>query len=335
MTDLPGSDEQSKTGLRAGIWSRYWEAGAPHSCSGSFGQHYEGAIGKWWQQVFEALSTVERVLDLATGSGAVLQLALKHCRSQTVRLEGIDVGQVAPLWSLSLAPEQAARVHIQAGIGAERLPFDDQSFDLVTSQFGIEYTDLERSTAELRRVLRSGGSLRCILHHANSRSVHLARIEVEHARWLLAPNGLLQVAEQLCGPFSRAATAQGRSDLVNDQGANALRQRFNDQQDERRRLAATSECPDVLHEASDAVNGAFRTATEQSALAGQELARAYEKKLRDSEFRLTDLIDHALSPHSLQARQLRLGALGLAARVGELRDGKHLMGWWLKADLTP
>ena len=287
--------ELNKIGQRADVWSRYWATGAQHSCAGSFGKQYEGAIGRWWQQVFEALRPDGRVLDLATGSGAVLQLALKHCTSQAVRLDGVDVGQVAPTWKEALTADQRTRVQIHAGVSAESLPFSDHAFNLVTSQFGIEYTDLDRSLAEVRRVLRAGGSLRCVLHHANSQSVHLARAEVDHIRWLLAPNGLLETAAQLCEPFSRSITPKGRAELAQSQSANALRQRFNVLQDERTRLASASPCPDVLHEASDAVNKALHAATAQGVLPAQAVAQGFAQSLRDSAFRLSDLIEHAIS----------------------------------------
>lgn len=329
---MPSEKDHQKIEQRADIWSRYWSSGARHSCLGSFGQHYEGAIGRWWQTVFEGLQPGQRVLDVATGSGALLQLALKHIPSQTVHLHGVDVGQVAPAWARELAPEQRARVQIHSGVSAESLPFADQSFGLITSQFGLEYTGLDRSLTEIRRVLVSGGALRCILHHANSQSVMLARTEVTHTQWLLAPGGLLDVTEQLCGPFSQAATPQGRVELAGNQKANVLRQAFNALQDERLQLISTSDCPDVLHEASDAVNNALQSASRQGVVAASALVQQFAQKLRDSEFRLADLIDHALSEQSLDDLLHQLKALGFTATSGELMDATLTMGWWLKAD---
>jgi len=333
MLDSPGATQHNKIGQRADIWSRYWATGAQHSCAGSFGQQYEGAIGAWWQQVFEGLGAHERVLDLATGNGAVLQLALKHCRSRTVRLDGVDAGQVAAAWTSALTADEQDHVRIHGGVSTESLPFGDQAFDLATSQFGIEYTDLDRTVAEVRRVLRAGGSLRCVLHHADSQSARLARAEVDHIRWLLEPGGLLEAAMQLCEPFSRAVTPEGRAALAKSQAANALRERFNALQDERAQRALIGICPDVLHEASDAVTAAFRTATEHGALPAQALAQGFGQKLRDSEFRLCDLIDHALSLQSLGLLRQKLDALGFATTAGELSDAERLMGWWLRADL--
>lgn len=320
--------------LRAQIWTRYWATGARHSCAGSFGDAYGGAIGAWWQQVFSELRADERVLDLATGSGAVLQLGLRHCPSQQVNWQGIDAGQVEPAWMRTLPEAQALRVQIHPGVSAESLPFPATSFDLVTSQFGVEYSDLSQSIAEVRRVLRPRGRLRCILHHADSQSLVLARVELEHIQWLLAPDGLLSVVEQLCLPFSRSTTAQGREALGRDARANQLRQTFNDLQDQRLQLAAASTCPDVLHDASTAINQALALAVEQGAPAGEQALLRFTGLLRDSAFRLSDLIAHSISPSDLLGLKARLVALGFEVRAAEVIDETRLMGWGLQADLV-
>lgn len=319
---------------RAQVWSRYWATGALHSCASSFGDAYGGAIGGWWQQIFGDLLADERVLDIATGSGALLQLGLRHCPSASVRWDGIDVGQVAPEWLRTLPEAQAQRVRVHPGIRAEALPFADSSFDLVTSQYGIEYSELHQSLAEVHRVLRPRGRLRCVLHHAQARSVVLARAELDHIRWLLAPDGLLQVLQQLCRPFAQSTTAAGREALVGDSGARALRRSFNTLQDQRLLLASGSACPDVLHEASAAIKRVLALAVEQGAPVAEQSALAFMEQLRDSAFRLGDLIEHALAPADIDGLRAGLRNLGFEVRAAELIDGAHLMGWSLQADLA-
>jgi ubiquinone/menaquinone biosynthesis methyltransferase len=46
---------------------------------------------------------------------------------------------------------------------AEALPFDDESFDLVTIAFGLRnVTDIPKAVSEARRVLRPGGRFACL-----------------------------------------------------------------------------------------------------------------------------------------------------------------------------
>ncbi len=331
MTPPTYPDNSTQLTQRAQVWSRYWAQGAGHSCAGSFGERYDGAIGAWWQQVFGALPHDAAVLDLATGSGAVLRLGLDHAPA-TVRLDGVDLAQVAPPWLAALPARDTARVRVHPGVCTERLPFADARFSVVTSQFGIEYTELERSLAEVRRVLRPDGALRFVLHHARSRTLQLARVELEHIAWLFAPDGLLQTVAHLAEPFSRAATLAGRAHLARDARANALRDRFNGLQDQRAQLAADSICPDVLNEASEAASQVLMTAAEVGVAAGQSVAQAFTLQLRDSRLRLEELIRYALDEAALQAVREQLAAGAMTVEAGELRGGEHLFGWWLIAD---
>jgi ubiquinone/menaquinone biosynthesis C-methylase UbiE len=332
MNDRSDPQNQDQLTQRADIWSRYWKHGARHSCAGSFGSGYEGAIGAWWKLVFASLGANKRVLDLATGSGAVVRMGVEHCKHASVRFDGVDLGQTLPVWTLPGPPESGERVRFHGGVRIEALPFGAGSFDLITSQFGIEYADLAQAAAEVRRVLRPGGSVRFVMHHASSVPVDLAAAELELIAWLLAPAGLLQTAQQLTEPFARATTAQGRASLAADKSANLLRAQFNSLQDESRRLATGSRCPDVLQEASDAIAQAMRLAQTEGAEPATVAMQAYALQLQDASFRLTELRRHALSAASLAAFGAHFGQDAFSVSTGELRDETRLMGWWFKAD---
>jgi len=97
-----------------------------------------------------------RVLDLATGTG---DLALAFTRAVT------GAGEVwASDFSIAMLERARARVW-KAGIvlhaaDAQRLPYRDESFDVVSIAFGIRNVD-DPLTAlrEMKRVLRPGGSV--------------------------------------------------------------------------------------------------------------------------------------------------------------------------------
>ena len=97
----------------------------------------------------------ERVLDAATGTGAVAILAAAR---------GADVvGQdIAPVL-IETARERAAQegVSVQFEVGdAEAMTYDDASFDVVTSTCGVMFApDHEAIAGELARVTKPGGRL--------------------------------------------------------------------------------------------------------------------------------------------------------------------------------
>lgn len=97
----------------------------------------------------------ERILDVATGTGWTSRLAARRGASVT----GTDIA--GGLIESARANAAAAGLSIAYQIGdAEALPFDDQSFDAVTSTFGVMFVSRPEDAArELARVVRRGGRL--------------------------------------------------------------------------------------------------------------------------------------------------------------------------------
>ena len=95
----------------------------------------------------------DEVLDVATGTGAVAQELL---RQKGCAVVGVDQ-----------SPEMlaVAREHVPATVklveaSAERLPFEDASFDALTVTYLLRYVDDPGATlAELARVVRPGGTV--------------------------------------------------------------------------------------------------------------------------------------------------------------------------------
>lgn len=108
----------------------------------------------------EAIKTARRktasdtnalVLDVACGTGDMAVELLKRGCSVT----GIDLSEEM----LAIARRKTAEANFQLA-NAEALPFDDASFDAVTSAFGIRnFVHLDKGLAEMARVLKSGGRM--------------------------------------------------------------------------------------------------------------------------------------------------------------------------------
>src|SRR3546814_16929036 len=96
---------------------------------------------------------------------------------------------LVPYTTLFLSAPCRQALHFHSGVSAEALPFDDNSFDLVTSQYGIEYCDDVRTTPEVARVPAPDGRVALLLHHADSRLAQVAREELRLADWLRRPAG--------------------------------------------------------------------------------------------------------------------------------------------------
>jgi SAM-dependent methyltransferase len=101
------------------------------------------------------LSGDERVLDVACGSG---NTTIPAARSGA-RVTGLDITPELLEAGRRKASEAGVEIDWVEG-DAQQLPFEDGSFDVVTSLLGVMFApDHKRAAAELARVLRPGGRL--------------------------------------------------------------------------------------------------------------------------------------------------------------------------------
>jgi SAM-dependent methyltransferase len=97
----------------------------------------------------------ERVLDVATGTG----WTARRVAARGAAVTGIDLG--ADLIEAARAAAAETRLSIDFRVGdAEKLPFEDRSFDAVVSTCGVMFVrNPEAAAAELARVCKKGGRI--------------------------------------------------------------------------------------------------------------------------------------------------------------------------------
>lgn len=98
-----------------------------------------------------------RVLDLASGVGEPA-IPIAHAVGPTGHVTGTDVGPGMIAFATELAKNQGL-TNIDFRVAeVEALPFPDNSFDLVSSRFGVMFfVDLVKAFRECLRVLKPGG----------------------------------------------------------------------------------------------------------------------------------------------------------------------------------
>jgi ubiquinone/menaquinone biosynthesis C-methylase UbiE len=136
-------------------WSETYDQSIVDLMLNKFGVHYRDAILGVARKA--APKPGEEVLDIATGTGTVA-MALAEEANAECRITGIDITQ-------SMLDSARSNVNA-AGIGevfefrqasAEKLPFADASYDVVTSSLALHHTNVPAVLRECRRVLRPGG----------------------------------------------------------------------------------------------------------------------------------------------------------------------------------
>lgn len=104
-----------------------------------------------------------RTLEVAVGTG----LNLPHY-PDGVEIVGVDLSPEMLALAADRARELARPVDLKEG-DAQELPFPDETFDTVVCTFSLcNIPDVERSVAEMKRVLKRGGHLILVDHIGSS-----------------------------------------------------------------------------------------------------------------------------------------------------------------------
>lgn len=176
-------------------WNMFWEQNARGGASGCLPhswQAIEQAQKKIWQGFAALIATNAKLLDLATGDGRVL--AWIGADGADLECHGVDL---AP--NLPPAPP---RVTLRGGVAMEELPFEDVSFDAVTSQFGFEYGDTARVATEIARVLKPGGRVGLMMHRGDGPIVAHNRTRRAQLEWALEEKAIVTKTRQSIGAGS-------------------------------------------------------------------------------------------------------------------------------------
>jgi demethylmenaquinone methyltransferase/2-methoxy-6-polyprenyl-1,4-benzoquinol methylase len=118
-----------------------------------------GTDTKWRKKVLKLVSEVQpkTILDIATGTGDLALLFAKNLKAD--KIVGLDISE----GMLSVAKKKVADTELANKVSfikgdSEALPFEDNSFDVITVSFGIRnFETLEKGLEEIKRVLAPGG----------------------------------------------------------------------------------------------------------------------------------------------------------------------------------
>jgi ubiquinone/menaquinone biosynthesis C-methylase UbiE len=155
----------SDTTQVAESWDTYWH-GTGHVGSYSIGGVNHPAIRAFWDEFFQAVKqdySAPKIIDIASGNGAVLECAMATFADQQTDFTCLDISDAA----IANIRDRFPHVH---GIvtDARSIPFDSGSFEIATSQFGVEYAGPE-AINEVARLIAPNGRLAFLLHsHAGS-----------------------------------------------------------------------------------------------------------------------------------------------------------------------
>lgn len=190
-------------------WTRYWQADRLQSCIPAVSTS-EQEIVEHWARFGRSLPAQSRLIDLATGNGAVPAALVKA--GINLVITAVDRADIDPPRYLA----QGASLRSVEFIGnvdlADPTALEGQ-YDAVTSQFGIEYMAEDLRAGLLARLLRPGGRFQLLLHHDDSAVVQPRHRDLEELGRLFRPGGLMDALQA----FSRRAL--GGDELESQRGS--------------------------------------------------------------------------------------------------------------------
>ncbi|MEW5250189.1 class I SAM-dependent methyltransferase [Microbulbifer discodermiae] len=143
---------------RRNAWDTYWE-GTKQASTYKGGETESHILMQKWNVIFTSIANQHtHMLDIASGYGILASLAYKSLEPRNTSITCVDISKSA----LEAIEKKVPHVNTKV-CDAAQLPFDDASFTLITSQFGIEYAGLN-AFREAGRVLQPGGLIAFVSH---------------------------------------------------------------------------------------------------------------------------------------------------------------------------
>lgn len=139
-------------------WDKYWTGSSSGAAFNQEGADHP-ALDEFWIEALAGVDKKARILDVASGRGALL-----------AHLPSADYEQLVSLdYSLAAMVSQRTAYPFVLAVSADvkQLPFLPASFDHIVSQFGVEYGGLE-AVDSLADYVAPGGRIDLILHGEGS-----------------------------------------------------------------------------------------------------------------------------------------------------------------------
>jgi len=261
-------------------WSDYWQGNAYDSFGEIKTDQSIEVVNSKWINFLSEFKTKQNILDIGTGGGTLIRLGLKHqkCKHSYV---GIDYARLNFPEHISLNKD----VTIIENENIESLTLETNSIDVALSQFAIEYSDWERSLAEIKRILRQNGRFQFICHHKKSEIIRRNSLILKVLERTLEDNGIVRTVSDL---ILALRTTPNKIQLL-----------------DRMRIKLKSELKQLHHSFSDEINDINLPQFVQMVFSHEhtsnreKITESYRQELVSYRLRLKALIAAALDQDSL------------------------------------
>lgn len=144
-----------------------------------------GIDQSWRKKVVKSVQNArpETILDIATGTG---DLAIAMAKATDAKITGFDLSAGMLEVGRKKVKEESLENRIEMIQGdAENMPFEDNSFDVITVAFGVRnFENLGKGLDDIYRVLKPGGKF-IILEFSQPEAVPMKQLYSFYSRYIL------------------------------------------------------------------------------------------------------------------------------------------------------
>lgn len=207
--------------MQANHWDEFWEQGHITTFGSTLRNNYTGELKRFWEEIYAKSRESDSILDLATGNGALPCIAFSTLNKlqKEAKIYATDAAQIPPIinapWDIK---EARQNINFLGNTPCEKLNFHDEKFHLITSQFGIEYSDWEQSLPEVFRVLRPEHGAHFICHDTDSSLISATRNEIGIYSSAIDVLKIFDAAVNFCSSYNSTLSHEKNSatNLLND-----------------------------------------------------------------------------------------------------------------------
>ena len=149
-------DEKDKSAHVGGVFSSVAENYDIMNDAMSLGMH------RLWKKILVELAAISEkdvILDIASGTGDIAKLISREYPQTEIYMTDINMDMLAEGRDRSINESFYGNCHF-CQLSGEVMPFDDETFDVITIGFGLRnFTNKEEGLKEMRRCLKKDGRL--------------------------------------------------------------------------------------------------------------------------------------------------------------------------------
>ena len=144
-----------------------------------------GIDQSWRKKVVKSVQNAKpkTILDIATGTG---DLAIAMAKATNAKITGFDLSAGMLEVGRKKVKDESLENRIEMIQGdAENMPFEDNSFDVITVAFGVRnFENLKKGLDDIYRVLKPGGKF-LILEFSQPEAVPMKQLYTFYSRYIL------------------------------------------------------------------------------------------------------------------------------------------------------